>query len=159
MRAEPNPVDWTLRPAVFNQDMLSLQEISDRLEIQQLMVDYSTAIDQRRFDDLDRVFTPDAYIDYRVTGGTDGHYPEVKAWLADVLPNFPAYMHLLGNFDVRIDGDAASSRTMCFNPMVFDANSGQVMFIGIWYIDEFIRTADGWRMHRRVEEKCFDKMI
>ena len=43
--------------------MLSLQEISDRLEIQQLLVDYSTAIDQRRFDDLDKVFTPDAYID------------------------------------------------------------------------------------------------
>ena len=43
--------------------MLSLQEISDRLEIQQLLVDYSTAIDLGRFDDLDRVFTPDAYID------------------------------------------------------------------------------------------------
>ena len=38
-------------------DMLSLEEISDRLEIEQLLVDYSTAIDQRRFDDLDRVFT------------------------------------------------------------------------------------------------------
>ena len=52
--------------------VLSLQEISDRLEIQQLLVDYSTALDQRRFDDLDAVFTPDAYIDYRVTGGIDG---------------------------------------------------------------------------------------
>jgi hypothetical protein len=49
--------------AVLNQDMLSLAEISDRLEIQQLLVDHSTAIDQRRFDDLDKVFTPDAYID------------------------------------------------------------------------------------------------
>ena len=88
--------------------MLSLQEISDRLEIQQLLVDYSTAIDQRRFDDLDAVFTPDAYIDYRVTGGIDGHYPQVKAWLAEVLPNFPAYSHMLGNFDVRIDGDTAT---------------------------------------------------
>jgi SnoaL-like domain len=48
---------------VFNQAMLSLAEISDRLEIRQLMVDYSTAIDSRRFDDLDKVFTPDAYID------------------------------------------------------------------------------------------------
>jgi hypothetical protein len=38
--------------------MLSLEEISDRPEIQQLLVDYSTAIDQRRFDDLDKVFTP-----------------------------------------------------------------------------------------------------
>jgi hypothetical protein len=49
--------------AVLNQAMLSLAEISDRLEIQQLLVDYSTAIDQRRFDDLDKVFTPDVYID------------------------------------------------------------------------------------------------
>ena len=48
---------------VLNQAMLSLAEISDRLEIQQLLVDYSTAIDQRRFDDLDKVFTPDAYIE------------------------------------------------------------------------------------------------
>jgi hypothetical protein len=44
--------------------MLSLEKISDRLEIQQLLVAYSTAIDQRRFDDLDKVFTQDAYIDF-----------------------------------------------------------------------------------------------
>ena len=43
--------------------MLSVEHISDRLEIQQLLVDYSTAIDRRRFDDLDQVFTEDAYID------------------------------------------------------------------------------------------------
>ena len=52
--------------------MLSLAEISDRFEIQQLLIDYSTAIDQRRFDDLDHVFTPGAYIDYRAMGGIDG---------------------------------------------------------------------------------------
>ena len=43
--------------------MLSLGEISDRLEIQQLLVDYSTAIGLCRFDDLDEVFSADAYID------------------------------------------------------------------------------------------------
>ena len=59
MDAEPDPV----ARIVFNQATLSLDEISDRLEIQQLLVDYSTAIDQRRFDDMDKVFTPDAYID------------------------------------------------------------------------------------------------
>ena len=64
--------------------MLSLQEISDRLEIQQLLVDYSTAIDGRSFDALDAVFTPDAYIDYRESGGVDGQFPQVKAWLAEV---------------------------------------------------------------------------
>ena len=88
--------------------MLSLEEISDRMEIQQLLVDYSTAIDNRRFDDLDRVFTPDAYIDYTAMGGIEGSFPDVKAWLADVLPNFPAYYHMLGNFDIHLDGDTAN---------------------------------------------------
>ena len=139
--------------------MLSLEEISDRLEIQELLVAYSTAIDTRRFDDLDRVFTPDAYIDYREMGGIDGRFPEVKAWLANVLPNFPAYAHMLGNFDVRIDGDTASSRTVLFNPMVLGGDRNQILFCGLWYEDEFIRTPEGWRMSRRVEIKCFDKVM
>lgn len=143
--------------------MLSLAEISDRLEIQQLLVDYSTAIDNRRFDDLDKVFTPDAYIDYTALGGIEGHYPEVKKWLAEVLPTFPVYAHMLGNFSVRIDGDNASSRVICFNPMVLpgdpEKNKNQILFCGLWYDDEFVRTPDGWRMSRRVETKTFQKVM
>jgi SnoaL-like domain len=144
--------------------MLSLEEISDRMEIQQLLVDYSTAIDTRRFDDLDAVFMPDAYIDYRAMGGIDGRFPEVKAWLAEVLPNFPAYSHMLGNLSITFgaDGRTASSRVICFNPMVLggaNETDRQVLFCGLWYDDEFIRTAQGWRMTRRVETKCFDKLV
>jgi hypothetical protein len=153
----------SLQSQVFNRLMLSHAEISDRLEIQQLIVDYSTAIDTRRFDDLDAVFTQDAYIDYTALGGIEGRYPEVKAWLAEVLPNFPMYAHMLGNFSVRIDGDAAASRTICFNPMVLSGDSGgkgaQVMFCGLWYDDQFLRTEQGWRMSRRVETKCFQKIL
>lgn len=143
--------------------MLSLEEISDRFEIQQLLIDYSTAIDTRRFDDLERVFTPDAYIDYRAMGGIDGRFPEVKAWLAQVLPNFPAYAHMLGNFDVRVSydpiGDTASSRTICFNPMVLGGEQNQILYCGLWYEDGFVRTPEGWRVCRRVETKCFDKVV
>jgi hypothetical protein len=93
-------------------------------------------------------------------GGIDGRFPDVKAWLADTLPKFfQAHAHMLGNFDVRIDGDTATSRTFCFNPMVFAGEKNQIMFCGLWYDDEFVRTADGWRMSRRVETKCFDKVI
>ena len=139
--------------------MLSLQEISDRLEIQQLLVDYSTAIDGRSFDALDAVFTPDAYLDYRESGGVDGQFPQVKAWLAEVLPNFPAYSHMLGNVDIRLSGDTATARTICFNPMVLNAETKQLLFVGLWYEDALIRTAEGWRMTRRVEVKCFDKLL
>lgn len=138
--------------------MLTLAEISDRLEIQQLLTDYSTAIDKRQFNDLDQVFTPDAYIDYRAMGGIDGHYPEVKVWLAQILPNFPAYFHMLGNADIRVDGDIATSRTICFNPMKL-SDDGQVLFCGLWYDDEFVRTAQGWRMTRRSETKCINKLV
>ena len=147
---------------MFNRFVLSLEEISDRLEIQQLLVAYSTAIDTRRFDDLDQVFTSDAYIDYRAMGGIDGQFPDVKKWLSEILPNFPAYSHLIGNFDVRVTrdvtGDTAKSRILCFNPMVL-GEDGQVLFCGLWYDDEFVRTADGWRMTRRVETKCFDRIV
>ena len=87
----------------------------------------------------------------------------MKKWLSEVLPNFPAYSHLIGNFDVRItrrpEGDTASSRILCFNPMVLGGENGQVLFCGLWYDDEFVRTADGWRMTRRVETKCFDRIV
>ena len=45
--------------------MLSLQEISDRLEIQDLVWRYSEIIDAKDFDKLrEDVFTADAFIDY-----------------------------------------------------------------------------------------------
>ena len=137
--------------------MLSLQEISDRLEIQQLMHDYSTAIDQKDFDALDRVFTPDAFIDYSVYGGIKGKYPQVKAWLKKSLAAFPRYYHMVGNAQIKVTGDIATSKTICFNPMVGKSPEGeeQVFYCGLWYLDKHVRTPDGWRMTERVEENCF----
>jgi len=134
--------------------MLSLQEISDRLEIQQLITDYANAIDSRNFAALDRVFTTDAYIDYRALGGIDGRYPAIKKWLAEVLPHFPRYTHLVGNIGIELDGDAARARTACINPMEVPLPGGgsQVMWLALWYVDRFARTRDGWRMCERVEE-------
>ncbi|MEM5388829.1 nuclear transport factor 2 family protein [Paraburkholderia phymatum] len=140
--------------------MLTLQEISDRLEIQQLAVDYAHAIDSRCFDLLDRVFTPDAYIDYRVFGGIDGRYPEVKLWLRDVLSAAPAYQHLVGNFDLKIDADRGCGRIMCLNPVGVPVDEGKrgmrMAFYALWYMDTYIRTVDGWRISSRMEEKAFD---
>jgi len=137
--------------------MLSLQEISDRLEIQQLPVTYASSIDQHNFDGLDQVFTPTAYIDYRALGGIDGKFPEVKAWLKQVLPGFGRYYHMVGNMDLKLSGDTAAARTICFNPMEVKMPDGktQVMFIGLWYVDKFVRTPQGWRMSERIEEACY----
>ena len=135
--------------------MLSLQEVSDRLEIQELITRYANAIDSRDFDALDRVFTPDAYIDYRALGGIDGRYPAIKKWLAEVLPTFPRYTHLVGNIGIELDGDSARSRTACINPMEVPLPGGgsQIMWLALWYVDTFLRTPAGWRMSERIEER------
>jgi hypothetical protein len=52
--------------------MLTIEEMSDRLEIMDLLASYSHAIDQRDWDALDDVFTPDALIDYTEMGGSRG---------------------------------------------------------------------------------------
>lgn len=137
--------------------MLSLQEISDRLEIQQLVVDYSTAIDSRNFDALDKVFIGDAYVDYRAMGGIDGRYPEVKTWLRDALGMFPAYQHMISNVSIVLNGNEASGRIVCFNPMEMTLLDGtrQTFFLGLWYVDRYLRTAAGWRIAQRSEEKCY----
>ncbi|MBU6393012.1 MAG: nuclear transport factor 2 family protein [Sphingomonadales bacterium] len=134
--------------------MLSLQEISDRIEIQDLFARYSFAIDERDWDALDTIFTPDAKIDYSETGGASGSLAEIKAWLPDALARFPMFQHLAATTKLVLDGDSATSRTILFNPMTYRPEQGpdQVFFIGLWYRDRLVRTPDGWRIAERYEE-------
>lgn len=134
--------------------MLSLQEISDRIEIQDLFARYSFAIDERDWDALDSVFTPDAAIDYTETGGAKGSLAQIKAWLPTALTRFPMFQHMVATTKLTLDGDSATSRTILFNPMTFRPEGGpdQVFFIGLWYRDLLVRTAQGWRIAERYEE-------
>ena len=139
--------------------MKSLDEISDRLEIQDLMVSYSHAIDFKNFDELDDVFTPDAFIDYTAFGGPAGKYPEVKEFLQNTMPMFKSYYHMVSTSKVVLDGDAATGVTICHNPMVLGDKDGsdQVFVCGLWYHDKYVRTPQGWRISERIEEKTYVK--
>ena len=137
---------------------MTLQELSDRMEIQDLLVRYSHAIDTRQWHLLDQVFTPDAHIDYTAMGGDKGNLSEIKAFLDKSFKMFSASQHMITNSAVELDGDEATGRTMCHNPMVFraeDGGDGQVFYCGLWYLDRLVRTPEGWRIRERVEEKSY----
>jgi hypothetical protein len=136
---------------------LSLQEISDRMEIQDLLVAYSHAIDFHDWDALDDVFTPDAVIDYTEMGAPRGNLAETKAFLASVLPTMSSTQHMVATTKLTIDGDVAHGRTICHNPLLIPVGDGepQVMFCGLWYRDTFVRTPDGWRIKDRYEERSY----
>ncbi len=136
---------------------MSLQEISDRMEIQDLLVAYSYAIDTRDWDALDDIFTPDAHIDYTAFGGSAGNLGETKAFLAEAMPMFRSFQHMVATSKIEIDGDTAHVKTICHNPMVMNLGEEkvQVFYCGLWYVDEMVRTPEGWRIKTRAEEKSY----
>jgi 3-phenylpropionate/cinnamic acid dioxygenase small subunit len=133
--------------------MLSLQEISDRFEIQDLVYRYADVIDQRRFDELRDIFSADAHINYSAVGGAVGDAESTIAFLKKALPAFKCYQHLNANVQITVTGDTASGRVMCFNPqeLMLGKDKSQLFMMGLWYNDQYVRTAKGWRIKERVE--------
>ncbi len=138
--------------------MLSIQEISDRLEIEDLVHRYAEIIDAKDFDRLrEDVFCEDAFIDYSVFGGSKGGLEETIAFLHEAMKLFPNTQHLNANIQIKLDGDRATGRVMCLNPqqMKIGDREEHIFFCGLWYVDEYRRTDRGWRIARRVEERSF----
>lgn len=133
---------------------LSIQEISDRLEIQDLLTRYTRAIDTKDFALLDTCFLHDAHVDYVSSGGIKGPYPEVRKWLEMALAPFPAMMHLIAPPSLEIEVDHAKARTYVINPMGFPNPDGSlhVFTVCAHYVDKLVRTPAGWRIAERIEE-------
>ena len=136
---------------------LSQQQLSDRIEIQDLLTRYSSAIDGKDWALLDTCFTKDAHLDYTSAGGPAGDYPKVRAWLEKALAPFPITVHYITNSVVELDGDSAKARTAVFNPMEFRNRDGSMHHfdVGAYYADRLVRTAAGWRIRERIEQSVF----
>lgn len=136
---------------------MTLEEISDRIEIDDLLIRYTVAIDEKDWKKLDTCFTPDAKVDYTTSGGIKGDYPEVRAWLEKALAPFTMTVHALANTTLTIDGDTATARTYVHNPMGMPKEDGSlhIFTVGAYYNDKLVRTAEGWRIAERFEEQVF----
>ncbi len=135
---------------------LSIQEISDRLEIGDLIVDYAHAIDSGDWDTLDDIFTPDAVVDYTAMGGIRGDLAAIKAFLPEGLGWFRSTQHLVATSKITVTGDEATGRTICANALVLAEPGGErTIQLGLWYVDTFVRTPQGWRISSRVEERSY----
>ena len=133
---------------------MDIQELSDRLEINDLLTRYARAVDRKDWDLYREVFTPDAEIDYTSAGGIRGDTEAQATWLAEALAQFPTTQHMVANVDIAFTGDdSATVEAMFHNPMVMPDSSAWVT--GGWYHHEVRRTADGWRSVRLREESAY----
>ena len=131
----------------------TIEELADRLEIDELLNRYVTALDNNQFDQLESVFTNDAHISY-ADADMDGDYATVSDWLAKQRVQQRVWLHLVGNRRVSLDGDRAQAVSSFFFACV--AHSGNTFFTGGEYHDKFVRTGDGWRISERIEKQLWN---
>ena len=133
----------------------SLEELSDQREIEALMHRYATGIDTADYDLVGSIFAPGGTIDYQSIGGPAGAWePDLKEWSRASLSAFPVRQHYITNTEVTYapDRDAASSVSYWRSVMGFARSDGSLHLFesGGRYLDDLVRTGDGWRITRRV---------
>ena len=132
-----------------------VQDLVDQHEIEQLMYRYATGIDTADYELVSSVFTADGEIDYVSIGGPKGRWhPEVRDWSEVALAAFPVRKHYLTNVVVTYADDRATATSVTYwrSPMGFARADGSIHLFesGGRYLDELVRTGDGWRIAVRV---------
>lgn len=111
---------------------------------------YARAADERDVDALAALFHPDAVIT-----GARGELG-LEAWLDTMRGprTFPTSMHVLGDPLIELDGDTAHLDTYAVVHQLGGEGQGD-MTLGIRYLDEAVRSGDGWVIRRRTASTVF----
>ncbi len=132
---------------------VSTLSVQDRIEIDDLLTRYASAIDGRDWTLLDTVFMPDAHLDYRSAGGVAGDYPDVRRWLTEVLPVFEVMQHHVLNRIVSQGERGVRATSNFFNVNLLSVDGAPWIFkVGGRYHDRLRNDAGTWRIAARVEE-------
>jgi hypothetical protein len=132
-----------------------VRAIEDRIEIEDVIIRYANAVDFLDDDLLETCFTDDATASFAgVPAGPGG--AAIVAFLVS-LRNAPVIgsTHRFGNVVVTLEGDEADVQSRA---VVYGVRGEplQLRMRGITYHDHFVRTADGWRIARRVHTPSWE---
>lgn len=124
--------------------------VIDDYEIRRLALIYANGADKRDGDLFASVFTPDGILELNdiQTAG------EAKlAKIPRMLARFSKTYHTVLNTRIDIDGDTATgeiySAAHHLKPLEDGRHTDKVWYVT--YLDDYVRTADGWRIaHRKV---------
>jgi hypothetical protein len=135
---------------IYNQTWESFMSCQDTVEIINTINLYPVAVDSLSFDLFDLIFTEDAFVDF----GGPAQWSDLASLKRDFIAihqPFRATQHKTGNHRVTVSGDGANALSYvhaCFVREV--GGGGDVYEARGWYDDTLVRTAEGWRISRRV---------
>lgn len=128
---------------------MSTQILVDRAAIQDVMLKYVSAVDDRDFDRYRSCFTSDVEI--------IGFAPEVLRGTAAVIDfvkpamaPFGASQHLIGPSLITIDGDAAHARTEVQATQCFKEPEGRTLTLWASYETDFVRVGGEWKIKKHL---------
>jgi 3-phenylpropionate/cinnamic acid dioxygenase small subunit len=123
---------------------------ADKEQIAEVLIRYATGIDSKDWPLLRSCWADEIDVDYQQLG----HFTSPDA-LTDVMRQLhekmgPTY-HRLSNFVINVEGDRATVRSYVHAVLMPqpDDDTNWVDALG-HYDDVFVRTADGWRINKRV---------
>jgi SnoaL-like domain len=153
-----------------------VQYLLDRAEIQDVLALYARGQDDHQeqnmaiLEDWDRVFTPDATVDYAEAGPPFGVCPYAE--LARIMRgdpekaglmsgSFHAWQHMLGLPTIKVDGDRATARTDLLATHTGRTHAGTPwhLFDAAIFHDDLVRTPQGWRIKFRRLQVTYVEII
>ena len=122
--------------------------IADRLAIGDVLARYCRGIDRCDADELRRVVSADARIDYGAGAQPrDGAIDQLLAALRAMRMTH----HSIANTIIEIEGDVARSETYVAAVHILGLPGQWIeMVVGGRYLDRFARAPDGWRIAERL---------
>lgn len=133
---------------------LSIEEISARLEIDDLYARYIHAVDDKEFAPLEKIFLAETIFDWSSAGGQRTTWQEAKT--GDFLTGelFQYVFHLCGNlridFEPNLESAVVKSKTI--HPTGLRTPEGESLLFQVHgaYTDKLLKTSQGWRITERV---------
>jgi uncharacterized protein (TIGR02246 family) len=127
-----------------------LQRFEDKAEIEQLLLDYGRHLDSRDFAAYSRLFASDG-VWVGGFGSTGAGPAAIQAFMEKAMgtaPNRANNYHLLSNFVIAVNGDAATAWSRW--AFVVPGQNGATIAQAGRYDDTLVRENGRWRFKRRV---------
>ncbi len=123
----------------------------DKAAIIEVLNLYAFALDTRRWDLFDRVFSEDVVAEFGPAGAGWKGLQEFKRSFAEFHDTLDSHQHTIMGHLVEVDGDRAHAFSYGNWLLIRHAAEGGSSWLGTgWYDDELVRTDAGWRIQHRV---------
>ena len=124
-----------------------MSEADDRRQLQDVMLSYAAAVDDRDMARYRACFAEDA----EIVGFGEETVTGADTWTASVesqLDAFSSTQHLMSPQLAVVTGDTASARTDVQALHVLKDGNGAMFTLWATYLTDFVRNDDGWKISR-----------